>query len=250
MEASNQGTTSVVLPRLKALLTARFRPVHVIVAFMLFVLGWAMVTQIKLQRSDPFEGLPESQLVTILDDLSGNETALREEKARLEQELANLKDERSKADTAEKAIIREREIAQIATGTVPVEGPGLVMTIADPQQKARVQNFVMVLGELRNAGAEAVSLNGIRVNAATYIEKDAGGILVNGKPISSPYVFNIIGDADTIQPALEIARGAGQQFRTRGATVTYTRLDTLRILEVAEATELKYAQIVEEEPRS
>ncbi|MCS4484345.1 DUF881 domain-containing protein [Gleimia sp. 6138-11-ORH1] len=245
----NQSDKST-LQKLKPFLTFRFSAVQLIIALMLFILGWAMVTQIKLQRSDPFDGLPEAQLVTILDDLSANELALREEKARLEVELANLKNEYSKAEAAEKAIARERELAEISAGVVPVEGPGLIMTIVDPDNQARVQNFVMVLGELRNAGAEGVSLNGIRVNASTYIEKGDRGILVNGIPISSPYVFSIIGDADTIQPALEIARGAGQQFRARGATVSYLRVDSLQILEVALVPTLKYGKIVESEPRS
>lgn len=249
MESSETSSKAVVVQRLQTLITARFRPVHLLVALLCFILGWALVTQIKLQRTDPLDGLPESELVALLDELSISDSQLREERAKLAVELSRLQNEHSQAEAAAQAVERERMIARIAAGIVPVEGAGLLMTVNDPSNKARVQNFVTVLGELRNAGAEAVSLNGIRLTASTYIEKNSQGILVNGEPISSPYLWKIIGDADTIQPALEIARGAAQQLRARGATVTYERAENVQITEVASVKEKKFATVVTEKPR-
>lgn len=246
---SSEQHKAVAWSRLQALLTARFRPVHLLVAFLCLVLGWALVTQIRLQRTDPLDGLPESELVALLDELSISDAQLREERAKLAVDLSRLQDEHSQAEAAAKAVERERLVTQIAAGIVPVEGAGLIMTVNDPQNKARVQNFVTVIGELRNAGAEAVSLNGIRLTASTYVEANSEGILVNGQPISSPFVWKIIGDADTIQPALEIARGAAQQLRARGATVSYERAENVQIKEVAPVRTNEYAQVVTDNPR-
>ncbi|EEH63354.1 hypothetical protein HMPREF0044_1278 [Gleimia coleocanis DSM 15436] len=245
----HKSEAPVLVSKFKGLLTAKFRPAHLLVAFLCFVLGWAMVTQIKLQRTDPLDTLQESELVALLDQLSVSDSQLREERAALAVEAAKLKDERSKVEAAEQAVAREREAAQIAAGVVPVQGPGLIITVTDAQNKARVQNFITVLGELRNSGAEAVSLNGIRLTASTYIEKNGNGILVSGQPISSPYIWKVIGDADTIQPAMEIARGAAQQLRTRGATVSYERAELVEILEVATVKPNEHATTITEKPR-
>lgn len=86
----------------------------------------------------------------------------------------------------------------------------------------------MTLGELRNAGAEAIELNGIRLSTRSSFTGQAGSIAVDGVPISSPYTWKVIGEPQTIATALDIQAGSAAQMRAKGANVAITRRRTSR----------------------
>ncbi|MDO5048325.1 MAG: DUF881 domain-containing protein [Actinomycetaceae bacterium] len=231
--------------RLRDILTVRFRPIHLVIALMMLALGFALVSQIKIQSSDPLDGVQEDELVLLLDQLTQAEEQMRDERSVLSDQLEKLQSEQSQEQAARESALRELRQAQILGGTVPVEGPGLIMTVTEGGTPISEGKFVTVLGELRNAGAEAIELNGNRVVASSYITRDESGMKVSGNPISSPYVWKIIGDADTIQPALEIAKGATSQLRASEATIDITRADLVTIDSVAPTQNYTWAEPVE-----
>jgi uncharacterized protein YlxW (UPF0749 family) len=60
-----------------------------------------------------------------------------------------------------------------------------------------------LVNEIRNAGAEAISLNGERlVVYSVFVIEEKGGVMVGTKSIQRPYLFQAIGDPDTIETAL------------------------------------------------
>ncbi|MDO5034061.1 MAG: DUF881 domain-containing protein [Actinomycetaceae bacterium] len=232
--------------RLRDLLTVRFRPIHILIGLLTLLVGFAFVAQVKQQRSDPLDGVHEDELVLLLDQLTEAEDRLREERGELSDQLSKLQSAHSQDEAARQSAERERALAQILGGTMPVEGPGLTLKIIEGDTPISAQKFITILGELRNAGAEAVDLNGIRIVASSYITSDeAGNLSVSGIPIRSPYVWTIIGDADTIQPALEIARGATSQLRAVDATIELTREENLKIDSVETPKPYRYAKPVE-----
>jgi len=89
------------------------------------ILGFALATQVRAQRSDPLEGLSEQDLVTLLDELGTQEQNLRGRRGELSEELANLQSAASEADAREQASAKAALQAQIAAGTVAVPGPSL-----------------------------------------------------------------------------------------------------------------------------
>lgn len=238
MSTTSPGTQH----RLRDLVTTPVRPIHLVIGLLCLALGFALVTQMKLKRSDPLESLNEDELVTLLDQLTTTENQLRSERNELNSQIQKLQSSQSQAEAAREAAERDRMQAQILAGTAPVYGPGLTMTVLEGENGVRAQTFVTVIGELRNAGAEAIDLNGIRVTASTYVVRDRNNeLFISGERVQSPYVWSIIGDADTIQAALEIARGATSQLRASGATVTFERSDFVSIDSVAHTTEYRYA---------
>ncbi len=89
--------------------------------------------------------------------------------------------------------------------------------------------FVTTLAELRNAGAEAVSLNGVRLAGRSWFGNDGDSIVADSQRLAPPFVWQAIGDPHTLSSALEIRGGASAQFRAYGATVSVFESSLIRI---------------------
>jgi len=135
----------------------------------------------------------------------------------------------------------------ILAGTVPVEGRGVSVRVDDPQHGVTAQDMVHMLEELRNAGAEAIAVSGIRIVADSYFLDAGGELLVDGEVLTPPYHWSAIGNPDTISGALEIPGGALATFRNAGATVQMTTAELIRIDAVRTVTPPEFATPVTEE---
>jgi uncharacterized protein YlxW (UPF0749 family) len=102
--------------------------------------------------------------------------------------------------------------------------------------------------ELRGAGAEAMQIDGantapVRIVASTYFaDADAGGLVVDGQTLTAPYTVTVIGDPQTMQPALNIAGGVVDTVHNAGGTVSVDQPGTVRVNALHHAGPLKYAQ--------
>ncbi len=97
-------------------------------------------------------------------------------------------------------LVEELNRIKIVNGLVEVSGRGIQVYISGPLNALDVQDLV---NELRNAGAEAIALNGERLTlwSAMTID-DQGWLTVDGVRIASPYVFQAIGNEETMEAAL------------------------------------------------
>jgi len=98
------------------------------------------------------------------------------------------------------ALVEELNRLKTVNGLVEVSGPGLEIRVSGPLSVLNAQDLV---NELRNAGAEAIALNGERLVIWSAIAADdKGWLTVDGTRIASPYVFQAIGDVETMETAL------------------------------------------------
>ena len=87
---------------------------------------------------------------------------------------------------------------RILAGTAPAKGPGIRMTIDDPGSKVTAPVMLDALEELRDAGAEAVQINGSRVVASSSFGQAPTGVQVDGSTLHSPYRILAIGNPQTM----------------------------------------------------
>lgn len=231
--------------RLRAAILAVPRGTHLLLFVICLILGIALVTQVRAQRTDPLSSLSQEQLVELLDNLSVQEQNLRVERGRLESQVSQLEDESQKEEAAAAAAKKAEEQAKINSGQVAVHGPGIEMVIADSTHSLSSTHFVMAMGELRNAGAEAVDINGHRITITSSFTSDGGVIRVDGEEITSPYVWKVIGDSQTISTALEIQAGSAAQMRAKGASVTITQIKDLTITSTSTPKTPEFAKEVQ-----
>jgi uncharacterized protein YlxW (UPF0749 family) len=202
-----------------ALLHPRFSRGQALAALLLALLGFAVALQVRSTNEDSqLRGARQSDLIRILDDVSDRSEFLEAEKRKLELNRDQL---RSGTGRTEAAVQQAKERAKtlgILAGTLKATGTGIEFTISDPGQKVDATVLLDALQELRDAKAEAVQINDVRVVADTdFVDGSPGHVLVDGQMLTPPYVFKVIGDSSTLASALRIPGGVLEVLKGKGA---------------------------------
>jgi uncharacterized protein YlxW (UPF0749 family) len=215
----------------------RDRLAAALIAVLCLLLGFAFAVQVR--STDTGTGLTsarEEDLVRILDELNAREERLRDQIADQRNALQQLTSSDSQSATALEEARARAEAIGILNGTIAAQGPGLVMTIRDPDEKVRVSDVLDAIQELRGAGAETMQIDGVRVGVSTAITGTPGDLMVDGRPITAPYEFVVIGSPQNMETALNIPGGVVQDLTRLGASASITQseqvvVDALRPLD-------------------
>jgi uncharacterized protein YlxW (UPF0749 family) len=211
--------------RLKAgLWPPRATRAQLIVALLLFVLGLGLAIQVRsTSDNSALRGARQEDLVRILDELDNRTQRLDDEKRRLENQRTELENSSNQAEEARKQTEQKAQQLGVLAGTVAAQGPGITLTISDPKGTVESDTLLDTLQELRAAGAEAIEINGVRVVADTYFTQSGSSVEINGKKISQPYSFKVIGNPQDLEPALNIPGGVVQTLEKEQATADVAR---------------------------
>jgi uncharacterized protein YlxW (UPF0749 family) len=232
--------------RLGKALRARPDVGQVGVAALVGLLGFAAAVQVRADDEDLLNRARRGDLFLILDGLTARGDQLEEQIAQLENDRRELL---SGADSEAAALEQTAELAQqlaVLAGTVGATGPGVTVTIVDPDGQVGARTMYSAVQELRSAGAEAIELSGgdgeqVRVVATTYFVDDDQGIAVDGVHLEPPYRFTVIGEPETLAEAMEFPQGVVDAVTGDGGTATVAQRDELVVDVVHEVTPPQYA---------
>lgn len=192
-------------------------------------------------------------------------TKLRNENSQLTQELIakeellmKMQEEKAKEDDSLQAVLTDQEKYKLAAGAVEVKGPGVIITLEDPAADKEIGDsyseliyrcdlILELVNRLREAGAEAISINGHRIVAATEISLAGDNVNINGTPTSPPYTVKAIGKPDTLESAITIRFGILEQMRSFGIRTDVIKQDELTIPRYSGVITFRYAKPVVEE---
>jgi uncharacterized protein YlxW (UPF0749 family) len=184
----------------------------------------------------------EDELVLILDDLSKQKDALEIELLKQSQILDSLKS--GSGDEARKAAQNRIDQLILLSGTAPVAGRGIQVLITGDVYSVNSFTILDTVQELRDAGAVAIEVNGVRVINSTYFTDTNEGISVNNSKIRSPYKLLALGDPETMSTALKIPGGMSENVTTSGGNVIITEFPELEITSSVPLTTPEYADSV------
>lgn len=194
--------------------------VRVVAAVLLAALGLALTAQVQTRDDDVLAGYREPDLLSLVTGLGGgiarSEQDLRELRRSQQQLREALAEARSVAALADE---RRRRIAVLA-GEAPAVGPGVVVRVADPSGHVASELLLDLVQDLRSAGAEAVSVNGLRLGARSWFAGEAGAVRLDGTPLERPYVLRAVGRPGPLAGALAFPSGGADRMRDVGAVLT------------------------------
>jgi len=141
----------------------------------------------------------------------------------LQRRLVEVRDQATRAreellaaTTQGQNALDELDRAETGAGLTTVRGPGLAVTLTDaPAPDDGGENLGRILdGDVQSvvnalwaAGAEAVAIDGQRLGPTTSIRSAGQAILVDFRPVTSPYLIEAIGPRDMFDRLLESAAG-------------------------------------------
>jgi uncharacterized protein YlxW (UPF0749 family) len=199
------------------------------VAVLLFGLGFGLAVQVRTTQQDSLDAARTSDLVRILDDLSAQRDRLAAEQTRLRATLADLQSSADRAQAARDATRERIESLRILSGEVPVAGPGVTLTVSDPDGALNAADLLDAVQELRDAGAEAIAIDGERVVVDTALTDTSDGIAVGGVVVDSPFEIVAIGPSSTLASGLSFPGGVLESVREAGANGTVVERDEVDV---------------------
>lgn len=174
-----------------------------------------VVAYVHTNRGAPQAQQVHDRLVERVRSAQSGADELSKQLGRAEKQLAAAQDE---ALPASDALAQQLGRSQLAAGQVAVRGPGLVVTLQElpptvtptdpagrggstPIGQANIlsdRDVRSVVNELWGDGAEAISVNGVRLTPTSAIRFAGQAVLVDFQPITSPYRIEAIGNADDL----------------------------------------------------
>ncbi len=118
---------------------------------------------------------------------------------------------------------------EVLLGTTDVHGEGIIININDGNDLIHQEDIVILLDELKNAGAEAISVNEQRIVSNTYVYCDGSVILIDGVKIGNPFVIKAIGDSQTIYGAITRNKGYVATLTKDGIQVDVQKSENVEI---------------------
>ncbi len=204
------------------------------VAVLCALLGVAIVTQVRETVSeDNLDAARPAELLAVLDGLHRREAVLRTRIADLEGSLAAMEADGTRSQAAVDDARSRLAALQILAGTVPAEGPGVEIIVADPDGGVGPEEVLDQMQELRAAGAEVIEFvtgeQAVRIGVDSAITGRSGAVQVDGTTLEAGFTVRAIGDPDTLAAALNIPGGAVDTVQRAGGRIEVRRADLVQV---------------------
>lgn len=218
------------------------RRAAILIGILTAILGFAIAVQVRSNSSsDNLTNAREDDLIRILDDQNARAERLNQQIADLRQTLDALRASGNSDAVAEHQAEQEVEALRVLLGTVPATGPGVAVTITDPQHRLKAEDLLDVVEELRGAGAESIQFGPVRVGTSTNFTDRGGGVSVDGQTLQPPYRVLAIGEPKTLDTALNIPGGVAATARNAGGDALISEQEQIVISAVRTIPRPKYA---------
>ncbi|MGI8761275.1 MAG: DUF881 domain-containing protein, partial [Jatrophihabitantaceae bacterium] len=193
-----------------------------------------VVAYLHANRDAPEVAKVHDSLVARVRDAQRQDAALSSTVASLDSQLSTLRD-RALSDTGSLSATLGR--LQLAAGELAVSGPGLEVTLSEPPPAAPStaapgrggstpigsgniltdRDVRSVVNELWADGAEAMSVNDIRLTPTSAVRFAGQAVLVDFQPITSPYTIRAVGNGDDLATGFASSAVASRYQTLAGA---------------------------------
>jgi uncharacterized protein YlxW (UPF0749 family) len=192
---------------------------QLLVGSVAFLLGVLVVAQIRAQTGSGLANLSSQDLTFLVANLNTRNDQSRREIATLGRQLATLELGGSRGTTNINEIRATLDRIRAWSGLDPVGGDGIAIVVSGPIDGPAIEDLV---NELRNAGAEAIAIEDVRVVPSTVVGGGAGSVSVDDVALPDPFTIRVIGVQASLTGSLTRVGGMVAQL---GATLPDVIID-------------------------
>ena len=191
---------------------------QVVVAAVCALLGFLLTYQFKELNSANSGNIDynSSDILSEIENLKKEKEDLQKNNEILSEELKQLEDAAAKEGEVEGEIKKQLDNARMQLGLLDVKGPGLVVTLAlknsvfgtNGTQNVNTvseEEIVNLINSLWYAGAEAISINEMRITPQTVIKTEGSSIYIGSAGRIDPnseITIKAIGDKNKLNLAV------------------------------------------------
>lgn len=227
------------------------------VAIVMFIVCITLVSVMLMQ----FKTVEETD-ITEIENMRETElrTAISEWKTKYEEVETKLQDTNKKIneysdkiknnEKASELISDELDESNMAVGKTDVYGEGVIVTLNDDEKDIVAWDLLDLVNELKYAGAEAISINDIRIINTTDIFdlRSYTYLTVGQQRLQPPYVVKAIGNPDYLSSILNLKdSGFVDRYKNSGKSVKMETSKKVQIKKYNGEMTYKYMKEVEEE---
>ena len=202
------------------------------------VIGILISLNFNLKKESKYVPLSSKQYQEALNkrnNLYSDITKLKQDNKKVKDKINMYNNDGKKSEKIEEDINREIDINKILEGLTSVEGEGVKIVIKDSSNFEEYMNdfnftkvlhdhdMMNVINELKNSGAEAISINNQRIISNTSIFCSGPFLEINKVNTPGPFYIYAIGDSDLIVENLNETESYIKGLINRGLDVTISK---------------------------
>ena len=193
------------------------------------------------------ENMRESEL---REQISTWKSKYEEVNEKLADTNSKIEEYNSKIESNEESselLDEELKKSKLILGTTDVTGDGVVITLTDKQEHPiEASDLVELINELRFAGAEAISINGVRIiNMTDIVDIDTYILVKPSQRLVSPYIVKAIGNQTYLTSTLCLKdSGYIDRYNNSGKSVKLEKQRNIKIPKYSEGIDIKYMKEV------
>lgn len=170
------------------------------------------------------ETMREAELRTELSSWKSKYDEIATKLQETEDKISNYRNDIENNQKNSELLSEELAETEKYLGYTDVKGEGLTITLADTDYKqVQSSDILLLVNELRLAGAEAISINDERVVSTTEIANvDTRFVIVNGKRVVAPFTVKAIGDKKYLESAISIKGGYVDEIKAKEVAINYS----------------------------
>lgn len=220
------------------------------IAIACVVLTTVMFMQFKIVNQtdiNELEVMREEELRSELANWKNKYQEAEKQREEMEQKLIEYNKSEASETEAEQLIKSELENVNIILGTTDVTGQGIVIKLEQSNDYdsgvITDENLNLIVNSLKEAGAEAISINENRiVNMTDIVSVSQNIIRVNQQRVILPYVIKAIGNPNYLESALMGNGGEADKLQKLGHDVTIEKEQNVLIPKYNKELTVKYMQ--------
>lgn len=221
-----------------------------------FLLTMIIFMQFKVVQETKETNINSMKEAELRQELSNWKTKYDDTKQKYEEIVSTInsyKAENSSDNQAKKTLESELAMLELVLGKTDVEGEGVIINLTEktPAELAEDEQVISIISEdliyiinyLKDAGAEAISVNDERIVNSTDIVDVGESIKINSKYIrTSVYTIKAIGNSSYLESSIFGKGGYAEQLKTTGINTSIQKLNKVQISKYNGDFDTKYIE--------
>lgn len=223
----------------------------IIIGMVCIVFFAVMFMQFKtIEETDitAIENMRETELRTAISEWKGKYEDIQEQLDANLKSIEEYQEKITKNEETSELVDKDLEESNMLLGKTDVTGEGIILTLNNTDEYTiSYSHLLELVNELRYAGAEAISINDVRIVMTEIVEVQVR-MIVSGQRVTSPYVVKAIGNQTYLSSTLSLKdSGFIDRYQASGMNIKLETNKNIKILKYNGEMNVKYMKEVNTE---